>query len=225
MKKSVFITGASQGIGEATLYEFARAGWDVRFSYYKNRKDALRVAQKCSELGSADVGFVQLDITSDSSIKKCVRKIGKVDVLINNAGFLSYKKFEKQTFKDIELECRTNLEGLMKLTLVFLPYVRKQVVNVSSRAGQIAHAGLVSYCGTKFGVRGFTQAIADEVKRLKFICVNPGLTSTSMTDFEGVAPSKVGEIIFRAVVGKVRVRSGGDVNIWKMVPGKKTRDG
>ncbi len=225
VKKSVFITGASRGIGEATLYEFAKAGWDVRFSYYKDKREALKVARRCAELGDGSVRFVQLDVTSDLSIRACVKKIGRVDVLINNAGFLHHGPFKKQRFKDIELEVRTNLEGLMKVTLVFLPFVRSIVVNVASRAGQIAHADLVSYCGTKFGVRGFTQAIADEIRGIKFICVNPGLTATDMTGFEGVPVGKVGEIIFRAVVGRVKVKSGGDVDVWKMVKGKKTRGG
>jgi len=225
MKKRVFITGASRGIGEATLYEFAKAGWDVRFSYYQDKHEAVQVGKKCSELGASSVRFFKLDVMKDADIKRIAKSVGEVDVLINNAGYLKYGSFRRHSFREIELECRTNFEGLVKLTHVMLPLVREQIVNVASRAGKIAHAGLVSYCGTKFGVRGFTIALADEVKRLKCFCVNPGLTATHMTRFEGVPVDKVGRVIFEAVVGERRVGSGGDVDVWKIVRGKKTREG
>ena len=96
-KKSVFITGASRGIGEATLYEFARAGWKVGFSYCKNKTDAVKVANRCKEFGASDVFFVKLNLLKNKDIEKLAKEIGHVDVLINNAGFLHRlrEKFER----------------------------------------------------------------------------------------------------------------------------------
>jgi NAD(P)-dependent dehydrogenase (short-subunit alcohol dehydrogenase family) len=74
-----------------------------------------------------------------------------------------------------------------------------------------------AYCGTKFAVRGFTQASAEEFPKIKIFCVNPDLTATRLTGYEGRPPSEVTEAIFRAAPGKIKVARGGDVDVWRVI--------
>ena len=152
-----------------------------------------------------------------NAFKKVRKKYGGVDFLINNAGTGVFLPFKDQTIKDIERQIRTNLEGLIKITGTFLPIIRKGIVNIASAAGKTAYAEMSTYCGTKFGVRGFTQALSQELPRLKIFCVNPDLTATRLTDYEGRPPSEVAEVIFRAVSGKMKLGRGGDVDVWKVI--------
>jgi len=217
----VFITGSSSGIGRETAFRFAQEGAKLVLSYNRGRIRGEKVEKRCRELGAEDALLIQLDVMDGRSIrnafKKVRKKYGGVDFLINNAGTGVFLPFKDQTIKDIERQIRTNLEGLIKITGTFLPIIRKGIVNIASAAGKTAYAEMSTYCGTKFGVRGFTQALSQELPRLKIFCVNPDLTATRLTDYEGRPPSEVAEVIFRAVSGKIKVARGGDVDVWKVI--------
>jgi NAD(P)-dependent dehydrogenase (short-subunit alcohol dehydrogenase family) len=99
-----------------------------------------------------------------------------------------------------------------------LPMLKKRkeavIINIASMAGHEGYATLVPYCGTKFGVRGFTKALAEELpKRIRTYVVNPCMTATRMTDFEGVLPEHVADIIVRTAKETLRKKSGDDVDI------------
>ena len=162
--KIVLITGSSLGIGRETAFKFAEEGAKVVITFYKDKKEGKEVVKKCFDSGASDVLFVQLNVMDDTSIKNCVKniiqKFNHIDILINNAGIVVWKKFKDQTYEDIENQVRTNLEGLIKITKECIPYIKEAIINISSGAGKDAFAGLSTYCSTKFGVRGFTQAIA-----------------------------------------------------------------
>jgi short-subunit dehydrogenase len=125
--------------------------------------------------------------------------------------------FKEQTPGHIERQLRTNLEGLIKVTRAFLPQVKKGIVNIASAAGKEAYEEMSVYCGSKFGVRGFTQALALEFPHLRICCVNPDMTATCLSGYEGRSPQEVAEVIFRAASGRVRYRQGGDVDVWKVM--------
>jgi 3-oxoacyl-[acyl-carrier protein] reductase len=91
------------------------------------------------------------------------------------------------------------------------------IINISSGAGQTGFADLAPYCATKFGVRGFTQSLAQELTGIKVISVNPDMTKTRMTNFEGRPPAQVARVILNTAKKKYRVPSGGDVNVWDVV--------
>ncbi len=74
------------------------------------------------------------------------------------------------------------------------------------------------YCGSKFGVRGFTQALALENRNLRIGCVNPDQTATRLSGYQGRPPSEVAEVVYRAVAGKVKMARGGDVDVWDVIP-------
>ncbi|MBI4116150.1 SDR family oxidoreductase [Candidatus Pacearchaeota archaeon] len=229
--KVVLITGSSQGIGKETALLFAKQGANVVVTYNKNKKGGEDVFKECKKIKGALLA--NLDVTNDESIKNCVEKtidkFGAIDTLVNNAGVLFNKDFVEQNANEIELQIDTNVKGLIKMTKAVLPYMQGQnsgiIINIASAAGKNAYAGLSAYCATKFAVRGFTQALAKELpKGIKIYSVNPGLTATKMTNFQGVNPKKVAEVILKAAEEKINVESGGDVDVWKYVLEQKPSD-
>ena len=220
-EKIVLITGASQGIGREVAYQFAKEQYKLVITFNKEKKEAEKTAEQCHKLGSKEVLVLQLDVTNDKSIKKCVKttlsKYPMIDILVNNAGVFAYLPLEKQDFSLIESQVRTNVEGLIKMTQLLLHKVRESIFNVASAAGKIPYADMTTYCATKFAVRGFTQALALEHKQIKVYTVNPGTTATRMTNFEGVAPATVARGILQVVNKKYTLGSGSDIDIWKQL--------
>lgn len=162
--KIVLITGSSIGIGRETAQVFAEEGCKLVITYYKDKSDGEKVALKCKELGAADVLILPLNVADDKSIsnivKETVKKFGAIDILINNAGIIVWKHFSEQSKGEIEEQLRVNLEGLIKMTKECLPHIKEAIINISSGAGLEGYETLTTYCATKFGVRGFTQALA-----------------------------------------------------------------
>ncbi|MFH0933186.1 MAG: SDR family oxidoreductase [Nitrospirota bacterium] len=220
-RQVVIITGSSSGIGRETAYKFAQAGANLVLTYNRGKTRGERAERHCQKLGAEDTLLLHLDVTNDSSIedavKRVLKKYGRVDFLINNAGTGVFIPFREHTMKDIERQIRTNLEGLIKLTRAFLPHIKKGIINIASAAGKTAYAEMSVYCGTKFGVRGFTQALAEEHPRLRICCVNPDMTATRLTGYEGRPPSEVAEVIFKAASGTIKVAHGRDVDVWKIM--------
>jgi len=218
--KVVFITGASLGIGKETALLFAKEKCKLILTYYKDEKEGKEVEKQCKSLGS-EVLLLKLSITEDHNIKEIVKqaikKYGKIDILINNAGIFIWKKLEDQEYKEIEDQIRINLEGLIKVTKESLPFVKEMILNLSSAAGLEAYAFATTYCATKFGVRGFTQACALEFPKIKSYSINPGTIATRMNDFEGMPPIKVAEVILNVCKEKYNLENGADVNIWEYV--------
>ena len=220
MSKTALITGSSNGIGKEIALAMAKNGFELVLTYNSGKKEAEQVAAECRKSGN-EVLVLHLDITDNKSIKECVRKtvekFKKIDILVNNAGVISWKRLKEQSFEEIEAQVRTNLEGLIKMTYECLPYVKEMVINVASGAGKTAYGGLSTYCATKFGVRGFTQAIAQEYFKLKVYSLNPTTTATRMTNFEGTSPEKVAEIALKVAKGEYKLKSGSDVDVWDLV--------
>ncbi|HEY6000714.1 MAG TPA: SDR family oxidoreductase [bacterium] len=216
--KVVLVTGSSSGIGRETAYRFAGAGARIVLTYCRGKGRGEAAERRCLELGADQALLARLDVTDAASVRALARRVrsrfGFVDVLVNNAGVGRFVPFREQTARDIERQVRTNLEGLMRVTHAFLPLVRGAIVNVASAAGETAYAGMAAYCGTKFGVRGFTQALAAEERRLRICCVNPDETSTRLSGYQGRPPSEVAEVVFRAASGRAGCRGGGDVDVW-----------
>lgn len=219
--KVVFITGASIGIGREDAYEFSKAGCKVIVSYYMDKQEAERTAKKCLELGASDVFLVHLNVTDNQSIKNAVKQIigrfGEISILINNAGVIFWGKLGEQEYGEIEAQIRTNLEGLIKVTKECLPYVKDAIINIASGAGLQGYSGLTTYCATKWGVRGFTKSLAIELPATKVYAVNPGSTATRMTNFRGVPPEKVAQVIVDLAKGRYNLASGSDVNVWDYI--------
>jgi len=217
--KVILITGSSKGIGRETAFAFAREKSVIIITYNSDKKGALETERKCLSLGASGTLVLNLDVTDDKSIKsaakKAVSKCKKIDFLINNSGVISWDDFEKQDFKIIQSQIRTNLEGLIKMTFACIRNVKEGIINIASKAGKEADSDLVVYRATKFGVRGFTHSLAIAYPKLLIASVNPSMTATNMTGFRGVHPSKVAKVILNLAKGKIKPDSEKDVDVWK----------
>ena len=220
-EKVVLITGSSDGIGAETAKLFARQGANVVVSYNKQRKKAEKIFEECDKFWEAMI--VHLDLTDENSIKKCIEdiidKYGAIDVLINNSGVAFWKELIEQTSEMIDLQIDVNLKGLIKMTKAVLPYMKAQsegiIINIGSGAGKTGFKDITTYCSTKFGVRGFTQALSKELpKGIRTYVVNPGMTSTKMTNYTGIDAKKVAEIILDTAKEQSEKNSGDDIDVW-----------
>lgn len=216
--KVVLITGSSNGIGRETVFKFAFEKAKVVVTYCNDRLGGQNTEKRCREFGAPETLLIKLNLRDNKSILNAVDKVvqtfGKIDVLINNAGVAVWKPLKKQNLADIENQIRANLEGLIKMTFACLPYVKDMIINIASGAGQTGFAELAPYCATKFGVRGFTQALAQEISRPKIYAVNPDMTKTRMTGFKGRPAEQVARIVLNTAKGKYRKTSGSDINVW-----------
>jgi 3-oxoacyl-[acyl-carrier protein] reductase len=219
--KTVLITGSSQGIGAETAEAFAREGCNVVVTFLYSVSEAEQTVKKCKAAGAAEVVLVQLDIKSQTSIRAAVNsvslKFGGIDVLVNNAGVIRWKKFDTQTEEDIEDQLHTNLEGLIKMTKTALPSIRDTIINIASGAGSHPVVDLSVYCATKYGVKGFTKVLALEQPGLNIYTVSPTMTATKMTDFHGMPASKVAEVIVQAAKDGYGKKSGADIKVWQVM--------
>lgn len=216
----VLITGASNGIGKETALLLATSKHSLILTYHREKEAGEAVARECLRRGAPHVELHALDLTQDSSIHALAKKVKHVDWLINNAGVFVNKPLDKHSNDEIERVLRTNLEGTIKLTHALIPIVKKGIVNVASGAGKEAYERMIVYCASKFGLRGFTQGLATEFPKLNIVCVNPGYTATRMTNYYGISPVKVGEVIV-GVMDETYTPSqnGGDVDVWDIMGG------
>jgi NAD(P)-dependent dehydrogenase (short-subunit alcohol dehydrogenase family) len=215
-KQIVVITGASRGIGEETAYCFARQGNTLVLTYNTACDNAATVGACCLRIGASGVQTIQLDIRDNDSRQNFVRQLAAsvphVDTLINNAGVLVANPLQLQSEAEIDWQIETNLSGPIKLIRALLPYGLKRVINVAGDLGKRGVADFSVYCASKFGLRGFTQALALE-GTVEVICVNPDKTGTAMNDGQGRKPAVPADVIYRAALGKYPVANGGDADV------------
>src|SRR6056297_2195253 len=180
--KTILITGASSGIGEATARHFQAQGWNVIATMRDPSKgDALAVLD--------NVAVVRLDVTDAASIPTAVSagidRFGRIDVLLNNAGYGAYGALEAFTMDRIRRQFDTNVIGLLEVTKAVLPHMRRirsgTIINISSIGGQITFPLGTLYHGTKFAVEGLSEALHYELEPLgiRVRIVEPGMIRTN----------------------------------------------
>jgi len=218
--KVVLITGSSTGIGKETAIALAKEGARVVITYHNTKKEGEAVLKECEKYGNCVLFY--LDVTKSESIEDVVAKVidrfGRIDILINNAGCFVYKLLEKQTREEIERQLQVNLVGTIMMTSACLPHLKKQsdavIINVASVLSKQSIVQGTVYCASKFGLRGFTQALALELpKNVRTYCVNPGLTATKMTGFQGISAGQVADVIVATVQEVLGKKSGDDVDV------------
>jgi NAD(P)-dependent dehydrogenase (short-subunit alcohol dehydrogenase family) len=219
--KTIFITGSSRGIGAETALAFSKERCNVVITFLDELSQAKEVAKKCGSLGAKSVEMLHLDVTDATSIKSAIKtvilKFGGIDVLINNAGTIRWKKFESQSDEDITEQINTNLTGLIMMTKYALPHIRETIINLASGAASHPVVDLSVYCATKHGVRGFTEVLALEQKGINVYSVSPTMTSTEMTDYHGMPASKVAEVILQIAIDGYENESGADIKVWEVL--------
>ncbi|MFP3555668.1 oxidoreductase [Paraburkholderia sp. SIMBA_049] len=193
-KRVWFITGASRGLG-ALMAKAAIADGNAVVATGRN---AAAIAERLGE--SSAVLPVALDVTDEAharaAVKAAVEKFGRIDVLINNAGFGLLAAVEESSDADVRRIYDTNVFGLLNVTRAVLPVMRKQrsghVINISSIVGYQAAAGVGVYSSTKFAVEGITEALHAELKPLGIhaTLIEPGFFRTDFLDTSSLLVGK-----------------------------------
>jgi NAD(P)-dependent dehydrogenase (short-subunit alcohol dehydrogenase family) len=182
---TILITGASSGIGRASALRFQSEGWNVIAT--------MRDPTAGADLAALDnVHVTRLDVTDAGSIAAAVAdglsRFGRIDVLLNNAGYGAYGPLEAFSTERIRRQFDTNVIGLLEVTKAVLPHMRANragtIVNISSIGGQITFPLGTLYHGTKFAVEGLSEALHYELDPLgiRVRIVQPGMIRT---DFGG----------------------------------------
>lgn len=175
--KRVLVTGASRGIGLATARILAASGYAV----IGTSRHPERIVDP-----PAGVRYLALEVTYHDSIRALIGEVGRVDILINNAGSSQFGPAEEIPLERIDHFMKLNLTGAIQLIQGFLPGMREArgglIINVSSIAGKIGIPFTSVYCAGKHGLEGFSKALRQEVRPygIKVITLTPAYVRTSI---------------------------------------------
>ncbi len=205
--KIAIVTGASLGIGRAIALALSGEGAHVVVNYHKSEDSAKEVFSQIAGMGRKAI-LVKGDVALEEDIQKIVsdtfKEFGGIDILVNNAGLRTITLFHREKCDVKEMEAKdwdrmiaVNLRGPFLMSKAVLPQMIKQrqgsIINISSGAGQKAVPGKSAYTASKYGLEGFTKALAGEVKDFN-IRVNT-LAPGGRVDIDGRGGMPVGTII------------------------------
>ena len=219
----VLITGTSTGVGLECALLFAKNG-DQVYASMRNLEKASDLKSRAAE-ENVELQIIQLDVTDITSIEKAVElvidKEGRIDVLINNAGAGFARTIEQTSHDQIKWVTEVNYHGVVYTTKAVLPHMRAaqsgRVINVTSVGGLVGQPFNELYCGAKFAVEGFTEALASYVSdpfNIHFSLVEPG----------GISTAFMKNAVAKTVDGTGQFASGDYVPIFqKYLSGAQTR--
>jgi len=190
------VTGSSTGIGYETSIALARDGF-LTYATMRNLNKAEGIKSAANK-ENLPIRTKQLDVTDDMSVKNAVQTIssetgGRIDVLVNNAGYVLGGAFEDLAMDEIKTQYETNFFGLIRTTQAVLPIMREQksgiIVNISSGAGSFGYPGHSAYISTKFAVEGLSESMSYELEPfgIKVVIVEPGVIMTNIVNTMVVA--------------------------------------
>ncbi len=209
------VTGASSGIGRATALLLSRSGYRV---FATVRSDAGEASLRAAA-GDLSMEVLRLDLADERGASATVREVlaraGRVDVLVNNAGYAKLGAVEDLPRADLRHQFEVNVFGAMQLCREVIPTMRAQhsghIVNVSSLAGKVSVPLMGAYCASKFAIEAFSDALRAEVKPagIRVSLVEPGPVATN---FNRLARNESHAIlqspsVFRGVYERMRVES------------------
>ena len=216
--KVVVITGASSGIGEASAIKFAEK--NAKVVLVARRREKLLQVQKEISRHTDSTLVCQCDVSNKLQVKEMTDTVldtfGRIDVLVNNAGFVIYGKVSELTIEEIESQMETNYFGMIYCTKNFLPHMIEQgqghIVNVASMGASFGVPGIASYCATKFAMLGFSEGLKHELSGtgVDVTVVSPMLTDTPLLDHPSfgnyshiapqrkMSPEKVANVVLKA---------------------------
>ncbi len=224
------VTGAGRGIGRATAEALGAKGYALVLA--ELMPGLGRTAERALKKAGYDAIFVQTDVSEPDSATRCVqaamRRFGRIACLVNNAGVLSVGPLVSLPVGEVNRILDVNLRGAILMARAVLPAMIRRgsgvIVSVSSLLGKSGAGDYVTYCASKFGVVGLTEALADEVagKGIKVWAVCPNMVDTAMARKTGLSasvrhralkPEAVAEAIVALAVGSKRAPSGSAIDI------------
>jgi len=199
MEKVALVTGSSSGIGLETVLALARDGYETFASIRDIKKSAeLEYAAKKENL---KIKIIELDVDKEESIVTAIKKIssehGRLDVLVNNAGYGQFGCTEDITLNDFRKQFETNFFSIVRIIQEISPIMRKQksgiIVNISSIAGKIGLPGSSAYISSKFALEGFSECLRYELGQfgIKTTLIEPGVIKTNFFDSMKIPESKI----------------------------------
>jgi len=190
--KVALVTGASSGIGADTALRLKEAGYTVY--------GAARRTERMSALKDAGVNVIRLDVTDDDSLRRAINGIvgqsGRIDVLVNNAGYGAYGSIEDVPMDEARAQIEVNVFGLARLTQLVLPHMRAQrsgtVINISSMGGEFTTLLGGWYHASKYAVEALSDALRMETRQhgIQVVVVQPG---SIRTEWGAIAAQKLTE--------------------------------
>src|SRR6476661_6368425 len=187
-----FVTGAGSGIGAATVRAAIKAGDRV----VATGRNVDKLVSALADVAGDNLLVQRLDVTkeaqSQTAAEAAVEKFGRIDVLVNNAGYSLLGNFEEMTIDQIERQFAPNFWGVVYMMRAALPVMRRQraghIINISSVAGVVGQAACAAYAATKFAVEGLSLSVAKEVEQfgIKMTVVEPGFFRTELLDPKSV---------------------------------------
>jgi NAD(P)-dependent dehydrogenase (short-subunit alcohol dehydrogenase family) len=192
MSKVWFITGAGSGLGTGIAKAALRAGDRV----VATGRNLEKVRNVFPDVAQADIAFVQLDVANElqakAAVDEAMKRFGRIDVLVNSAGYSLLGNFEQMTTAEIQQQFAPNFYGVVHLMQAALPVMRRQrsghIINISSVAGVVGLKHCAAYAATKFAIEGLSLSVATEVEKfgLKVTVVEPGFFRTGLLDAHNV---------------------------------------
>lgn len=182
--KTILITGASSGFGKLTAQRLIELGYTVY--------GAARRVNEMDDLVKMGGHALNIDVTNDESVESAVEQIiqeqGRIDVLVNNAGYGAFSTIEDISLEELKYQFDVNVFGYARLQKAVLPYMRKQksgrIILLSSMSGKFAIACSGWYAATKFAIEAMADALQMEVRHLgiNVIRIRPGVIKTGFDD-------------------------------------------
>ena len=186
MDKVALVTGSSSGIGLETSLALARDGYRTFASMRDTGKAST--LQEAAKKENLSIDVIELDVDRDDSIKSAVSKVmseaGRIDVLVNNAGYGLFGSLEDVSIEDFKKQFQTNFFSIVRMIQEVAPIMRKQktgfIVNISSIAGRIGFPGSIPYISSKFALEGLSESLRYELDPfgVKVIIIEPGVIKT-----------------------------------------------
>lgn len=198
MEKVALVTGSSSGIGFETSLALARDGF-LTFASMRDISKGAKI-QEIAKKENLPIKIIELDVDKEesivSAIKKIIKESGRIDVLVNNAGYGQFGCTEDVPVEEFKKQFETNFFSIVRIIQEVAPIMRKQnsgiIVNVSSVAGRIGLPGSPAYISTKFALEGFSECVRYELGMfgIKTTLIEPGVVKTNFFDSMKIPESK-----------------------------------
>lgn len=211
MQKAALVTGSSSGIGLETALALAKEGYRT-YASMRDTKKAEAILEKAKS-ENLQVSVVRLDVNDPQSVKSALSQImqecGRIDVLVNNAGYGIFGCLEDLTMEELRQQFETNFFAVAMLVKEVAPIMRSQksgaIVNISSVAGRIGFPGTPAYISSKFALEGLSECLRYELSPfgINTIIIEPGVIKTNFFNAMRMPSTQKPDSPYREITDKV----------------------